>query len=85
MKNHRISAFQHRITIVLRFCGVDKPIVPDHQNFDTKNVRHSITRKKGPKVIGIICLDMAKVLFVTKEIEDPVSKANCCDRNKNAS
>ena len=60
--------------MVLQFCGVDKPTVPDHQNFDTKNVKHSITRKKGPKVIGIICLDMAKVLFVTKEIEDPVSK-----------
>ena len=58
--------------MVLRFCGIDKPIVPDHQNFDTKNIRHTIGRKKGPKIIGKICLDAAKVLFFTKEIEDPV-------------
>ena len=58
--------------MVLPFCGVDKPTVPDHQNFDTKNVRHNITRKQSLEIIGIICLDMAKVLFVSKEIEDPV-------------
>ena len=58
--------------MVLRFCGMGNLLVPDHQNFDTKNVRHSVTIKKGSEIIDMIRLDMPKVLFLSKEIEDPV-------------
>ena len=59
--------------MVLRFCGMDNLLVPDHRIFDAKIVRHSVTIKKGSKIIDMIRLDMPKVLFVSKEIEDPVA------------
>ena len=31
-----------------------------------------VLQENSLEIIGIICLDMAKVLFVSKEIEDPV-------------
>ena len=58
--------------MALRFFGMGNQLVSDHQNFDTKNVRHSVTRKYCSKIIHMIRLDMPKVLFVSKEIEDPV-------------
>ena len=60
--------------MALRFCGMGNQLVPDRRNFDTKNVRHSVTIKKGSKIIDMIRLDILKVLFVSKEIEDPVIK-----------
>ena len=58
--------------MALRFFGMGTQLVPDHQNFDTKNVRHSVTRKNCSEIIHMIRLDMPKVLFVSKEIEDPL-------------
>ena len=60
--------------MALPFCGMGYQQVPNHRNFDTKNVRHSVTIKKGSEIIDMICLDMPKVLFVSKEIEDPVNE-----------
>ena len=45
----------------------------EHQNFDTKNVKHIVTIKKGSKIVDMIRLDMPKVLFLSTEIEDPVT------------
>ena len=45
-------------------------------HFLEKNVRYSITIKEGSEIIGLIRLDRAKVLFVTKEIEGPVDSSN---------
>ena len=47
LKNIEVLPFNALPLMVLRFCGVDKPKVHDHQNFDRKNVRHSITRKQS--------------------------------------
>ena len=44
--------------MALRFCGKGNQQVPDHRNFDTKNVRHSLTIKKGYEIIDMIRLDM---------------------------
>ena len=63
--------------MALRFCGMGNQLVPDHRNFDTKNVRHSVTIKQGSEVIDMIRLDMPNVLFVSKEIEDPVKRRRC--------
>ena len=41
-------------------------------NFYRKTVRYSISIKEGSEIIGMIRLDRAKVLFVAKELEDPV-------------
>ena len=47
-------------------------LVIDHLDFNTKNVTHSITIDRGPNIDSIIRLTMAKVLFVSKDFEDPV-------------
>ena len=47
-------------------------LVIDHGNFNTKNVRHSITIDRGPNISSTVCLAMAKVLFVSKDFEDHV-------------
>jgi len=73
------SCFKNGVfTSILLFPMED--LVKDQWNFDTKNVRHSITIDRGSNIISLTRLAMAKVLFVSKDFEEPVVLQLICFR-----
>ena len=65
------SYFRDGVHVCFTFPMQD--LVIDHWNFNTQNLRHSITIDRGPNISSTVRLAMAKVLFVSKDFEDPVN------------
>ena len=71
----KIKLFQ-RWGVHVCFTFPMQDLVRDLWNFNTKNVKHSITIDRGPSISSLIHLTLGKVLFVSKDFEDPVKEGS---------